>query len=558
MATYEQWNSAITEYFTKGLPYGAKVYLSVDDDALRRIGKKLKVEVEDPLEDFLTAIRSSCCRDNDIRFDHFRWRDENDNPEYVAFLVATVLAAYRMGETDDVTDTNYFRRLREVLGFPSDEGRPPGMRPGDEECFWLDWERWLRAQGYLSTASRGEGPTIYINYPISQALLRIADKRHIREFFLTRHYPSDLDILTFGALLLNDRRHIQWQHLKDVLKNNRFQAAAEACYEIYQLLEHETDNKNESRLGLESMRYSSDRLLAGLYRVEDPFSFAVSYHVYPRQQKRTENIPASILIAEKEYPLTPDRPGWYAPLEERISPEDIGKRFEFDLTGHPMASKLVLPERDFWVLVPDPDDEGSGVYADWSRPEPGVYFYLLCRKELSAQILFLKDEYLIEWEGEPQALSDKDEWVEYKNVLVRSPSWGGIMNNSELYSALCPLVRLGISLKGGIRYAGAWLASHPPAVTVNGYFKNVKIAIFNLSTEKIVWEENVKVNESLTNLPQLVAGQYLITAEYLTDTVQRLFKLIDWQEVDFDLNGKKYKTVIGDWTINGGEIEAMR
>ena len=33
MATYDEWNKAIAEYFVSGLPSGATVYLSVDEAA---------------------------------------------------------------------------------------------------------------------------------------------------------------------------------------------------------------------------------------------------------------------------------------------------------------------------------------------------------------------------------------------------------------------------------------------------------------------------------------------------------------------------------------------
>ena len=37
MATYDEWNNAIAEYFVNGLPSGATVYLSVDEEALMDI-----------------------------------------------------------------------------------------------------------------------------------------------------------------------------------------------------------------------------------------------------------------------------------------------------------------------------------------------------------------------------------------------------------------------------------------------------------------------------------------------------------------------------------------
>ena len=41
MASYIEWNQALVEYFTKSVSQGARVYLSVDDDVLERIGRQL-------------------------------------------------------------------------------------------------------------------------------------------------------------------------------------------------------------------------------------------------------------------------------------------------------------------------------------------------------------------------------------------------------------------------------------------------------------------------------------------------------------------------------------
>jgi len=38
MRTYDDWNSAITDAFTRGVPLGAPVYLAIDDADLASIG----------------------------------------------------------------------------------------------------------------------------------------------------------------------------------------------------------------------------------------------------------------------------------------------------------------------------------------------------------------------------------------------------------------------------------------------------------------------------------------------------------------------------------------
>jgi hypothetical protein len=59
MAGYIDWNQALIEYFTMGVAEGARVYLSVDDDVLERIGRKFRSSRngDSGRNDFCQAVR---------------------------------------------------------------------------------------------------------------------------------------------------------------------------------------------------------------------------------------------------------------------------------------------------------------------------------------------------------------------------------------------------------------------------------------------------------------------------------------------------------------------
>ena len=91
----------------------------------------------------------------------FGYQSDQD-PNCVVFLAAMVLAAHHMiGEEtieETILQTNYFKRLRQVLGLSDEEtGRPEGLLPtGIEENLWHTWNRWLINNGWLHSAEHGQ------------------------------------------------------------------------------------------------------------------------------------------------------------------------------------------------------------------------------------------------------------------------------------------------------------------------------------------------------------------------------------------------------------------
>ena len=117
-------------------------------------------------------------------------------------------------EEDEISSTNYFRRLNEVLGFPESGGRPKGMSGGkeSEEPLWQHWNKFLSAKGYMPTAKPGpEGARRYISYPISQTLLREADKDNLWAHFTSRNWSFHLDIDTVAARIRRNTEYLN-QH----------------------------------------------------------------------------------------------------------------------------------------------------------------------------------------------------------------------------------------------------------------------------------------------------------------------------------------------------------
>lgn len=202
MPAYDAWNRAIAAHFFSPEHAGRPAPLAVDDETLKRIAcRHLDVAAADALEDFISAVR-----DRARSWSHFRWftsrqRDwwraaaREGPPPSIALLALLVLAASRMERDEDVgvAAHNYYWRLNPLIGRPHDAGTPEGI-----EALQLLWEQltqWLDDQqvGALGSSTvRAHHWHTNIGYPISQALLREADRNRLGDFFRSvRLEPGD-------------------------------------------------------------------------------------------------------------------------------------------------------------------------------------------------------------------------------------------------------------------------------------------------------------------------------------------------------------------------------
>ena len=157
MASYDEWNNAIAEYFISGMPRGATIYLGVDEQVLMDIGAQFEQSEAsdvDWVEDFTAAIRSECIISNRVYLERIANYQSDQIPRCVAFLAAMVLAAHRMIREETDTETiganAYFIRLCEILRITGGvKPRPDGLQTGIEEKLWQYWNSWLiRTVGY--------------------------------------------------------------------------------------------------------------------------------------------------------------------------------------------------------------------------------------------------------------------------------------------------------------------------------------------------------------------------------------------------------------------------
>lgn len=526
---YDIWNHAIAIYITAGVQRGSTVYLSIDDEVLGQIHRRLQTQESRPPADFLTALKQRVVRGRRVDLKRLHGRNRYGEPNGLAFLAAMVLAASRMAEDEEISSSNYFARFCEVLDIDQDSGRPLGMRFGAEaeEPLWRELVVWLGEIGLISSARPGEGATRYINYPISQTLLRRTDRERLRRLFRESNWRDGLDVDTLMRLVRRETPYLT-KHLRTLLddQSQRAQAIAEAIYEVYEAC------GSDVSLSLTSDQARRYNLLADLWRSEDFLSGTVEYLLYPRSPRRQQFDAVVVDIDGRQYSLVPERPGRYMPLCA-INEQQLNQGARYPIKQPAELEALILPHRTFWILSPDPNNPESGVYASWGTVPLGTPFIILCRRELISDLEKLRTERLLEWNGEPRACPSLTEWVEVIDCMVISPTWDGVeIEHSDLHEALRPKERLSIGLSGGLRAPqGGWLAGLGPQVTIFGFPREAEFRVIRISDNQMIIEDTRPMNQPF-EVAWPTPGDYFVEAVAETRTSQRLVKIVDWDELE--------------------------
>lgn len=193
---YEAWNAAIAAYYFTGEVRNRPAYLSLDDDDCRTIGAFAGLTPPDAAG-LAHAVRRELQtgRGRGWMFTPFtrasrEWRSSGATgfPPYIALLALFVLAGTRMARDVEagIVGHAYYARLNPLLDRPADAdpARPPGFEAVQQ--LWADLNRWLGddQNGALGLpTARAHGHYTNVGWPLSQCLLRAADRSRLPDFF---------------------------------------------------------------------------------------------------------------------------------------------------------------------------------------------------------------------------------------------------------------------------------------------------------------------------------------------------------------------------------------
>jgi hypothetical protein len=532
MAGFEAWNQGIAAYFIAGAAKGSPIFLSLDGEAIEDIAARfLEESVEGGAQrDFMRSIRRRCISDGGDYVDiEALGRTIGTVPGGVAFLGLMVLAAYKMQEEEGIDETNYFLRLREVLGLPQIQRRPEGMTPpGAEEPLWKEWNNYLVAMGFQPTAERGAGPQTYLRYVLSQAILRESDKQFLEQRFREAHLGLQLDCDQLGFWLSRqnfNRRHLsEGLHHTDPARIWEFYRSAHRLYETGAWVDG-AHNRSSSERGRQRS------IECGVYRTVDLVGDA-EYWLLPKEPPRTRSLQLKVIptTGGSPQPLLPLCAGFFEPMWPVNPFED--RALEFEVIGDPMIQKLLFPRRDFWILVRDPENP-QGAWGTW-KPylELGEPLLVLCRRgPLSTEMERFREAKLLDWATKMESGSA----IEYHGCMVLSYDWGGFIPSVEarpLADALTPRSMAGISLVGGLRdpNQNAWLEGYPPAVKIYGFDRQFEIEL--TSSRGYAERREVPRQELVALGPDLEPDAYQVDVRWNGKrAAARMFRIVAWSNI---------------------------
>lgn len=462
MTSYDEWNNAIATWFTAGQPHDTRIFMSVDSQVIEAIGRTLGVKT-DAVGDFRQAVATEVVYGDAIDATRISRDRKKGAPRCVAFLAACVLAASNMQNLEEkgIRDTNFFSQLRRVLGLFDIKGRPDGLDPATDDLFWNQWARYLNQNGLHSTARRGVGAREFVDLPISQTLLRETDKERLCRLFESLALGRDLDPVSLVNRLSSADLH---HRVAEAFEDERREALIDAIHDLYE---------NWTQVREQGGAADAKKLYAGLYRTVD-FLGNASWLIYPREPRRQHRVLTEATRDGERFALSLHRPGFLCPIAE-VSVRDLDEGTRFEIEG---GGSIVLPRRDYWVLVRDPENREENVFASWGAPDLGAPFVILARKEKLDTFRRLRLDGLIHYDTETMAFDDDTWWV-LEDCAVLSERATRDFKSLYGITELSPRSRVSISVSGGIHAPGGgeWMAEHGPTVVIVTFEEKADVTV---------------------------------------------------------------------------------
>lgn len=214
---YERWNAAIAEVVFSPDNAGLPVYLDLEDDVLAAVAAAAGGGSGDAEQWLVSAVAATVDTrggSGSIFWGHRRaletWtRSRADGPPpHLAMLAVLSLAAERMSSSDGRAASDYYGRLAPMLGMQNRRDELASAYRRVAEYWWSALNRWLvrldGARGLPTAYTLGLENQRYVGLPISQALVRAADREGLVRFFQRAGLAPGSDVPPHSLMPLLD------------------------------------------------------------------------------------------------------------------------------------------------------------------------------------------------------------------------------------------------------------------------------------------------------------------------------------------------------------------
>ncbi|MET9673372.1 hypothetical protein ABZY68_09795 [Streptomyces sp. NPDC006482] len=192
-SAYDRWHEVLAEEFFGADHALQSTVLYVDDEVERELAERHSIDIG-----LAQAVTSELYWESSDRALLWRvlsrcqeWQNRGSSgaPPSLPALALSVLAATRMASSDGMRKTNFRGRWYQLLGEEQTGSRANRLDKALDDVaeMWKQLDSWLDDTGGLYGASTVSTDEYYwrVGYPISQALIRRADRQSLTRFFAT-------------------------------------------------------------------------------------------------------------------------------------------------------------------------------------------------------------------------------------------------------------------------------------------------------------------------------------------------------------------------------------
>ena len=372
-------------------------------------------------------------------------------PDCLAFLAASVLAAYRMKSDEEAAGHAYYVRLASLLDCPSSGTYPVGFSPTAFESLWGFLRNWLKREHSVQLAMPGPdvGLRRFVALPMTHVPLRSLDIEKLPAFFSWAGYEAGSRVRK-GQLLTD---LLDWDRAQSVLTPTG--AAALSDKRLLAVLA-QVGAELESWDG--SVVESSGRRSGIVEILFDPVQGRPELFYLPR---RPLGFPD--LFDDGEHVFEATEEGWYDPAG--VGTKDgqlLANGFEWQTTVN--GAKVVLRRRGATAIVLARSSDYSGFLSQRYVPR-GVKCAVLCQERLAR----IADEYLSEI-SQQRCQPATDPRLPSGWCLFTTVNASRITPPPNGLEALEVDPNIGLLVEGGLRIGRhwTWMIGCPPRLFVTG------------------------------------------------------------------------------------------
>lgn len=189
---YLVWNAAVAKVVYPETADAAPAYMDLEQDLIDQIAIEAEGTTSSSRDALAGAVRAvTVDRDGVFSLTTIAaktrgWRLRSmDEPPCLAFLAVTVIAAEEMGNTDGgLASHAYYARLARLLGLEDNDSALRRHYPQHAEFLWKRVNKWLEnLEGERGVPTAFALTHRYVGLPMSQALVREADRRRFASMF---------------------------------------------------------------------------------------------------------------------------------------------------------------------------------------------------------------------------------------------------------------------------------------------------------------------------------------------------------------------------------------